>query len=312
MNSIQSRPHIPVMLDEVMFALDVQDGGVYLDCTFGAGGYSRAILSAADCTLHAIDCDANVERYANQLKLEFYNEFQFHNTNFKNIELLSLPKFDGVVFDLGMSSMQIDDAKRGFSFQKNGDLDMRMSSDLKINARYVVNHYSFEDLSSLIYNYGGEQNAKKISRRICEIREKSEIKTTKELADIVESVSFRRGKIHPATKTFQAIRIEVNSELDSLESGLRSVCNNFIKENGNIAVVSFHSEEDRIAKKVFNEFCLKKIKINKYSNCKTQHDKCHHEKFTYFNKKVIKPSYKEIQNNPRARSAKLRVITKCI
>ncbi len=274
--------HIPVMLNEVLQYLAPKAGETYFDCTFGAGGYSKAILNSCDCKLLAMDQDPSVIEYAKQIKSE---KFIFVNQNFVNIHEVAVQndveKVDGIVFDLGVSSMQLDQAERGFSFNKEARLDMRMSKT-GIDAWEVVNKYTEEDLADIIYYYGEEHFARRIARKIVQMRAISPINTTTELAKLVSYVVKKTGKIDPATKTFQAIRIYVNDELKVLKQALK--CSfDLLKVGGKILVVSFQGLEDRITK----DF------IAQTHNASA---------------KLIKPSEEEIKSNPRARSAKLRII----
>ncbi len=277
--------HIPVMLNEVIEALKIVDHGVYIDCTFGAGGYSKKILSSAACKLYAIDQDPNVQKFVQEIDS---SDFTFINDNFANLLEISarykLGEVDGIVFDLGVSSMQVDQADRGFSFNKDARLDMRMSGK-GIDAWQVVNEFSEEDLADIFYYYGEEMFARRIARKIVSLRKTAPINTTLELANIVHSCVRRQGKIDSATKTFQALRVYVNDEIRMLKKALESAYK-LLKNNGVIVVVSFQGLEDRIVKDFAKQ----------YQNLST---------------KLIKPTSAEIKENPRARSAKLRFIRKC-
>lgn len=279
--------HIPVMLEEVVANLAPADNKTYIDCTFGAGGYSRKILQQADCKLYAIDQDPSVTVFANNLKEEFPEKFTFINQNFSQLDDISneykLPAIDGIVFDLGVSSMQLDQAERGFSFNKNARLDMRMGQN-DIDAWEVINKYSEEDLADIIYYYGEEHHSRRIAHNIVETRKTKSIDTTIELAEIIRNSVKRQGKIDPATKTFQAIRVYVNDELKALKKALVHAYN-LLKIDGKIVIVSFQGLEDRIIKNFAQNLKDRKITL-------------------------VKPSLAEIRSNPRSRSAKLRVIVK--
>lgn len=274
--------HIPVMLAQVIEHLQPKENGIYIDCTFGAGGYSKAILASSACKLYAIDQDPSVVDYA---KLIESDRFQFINQNFANLDEVAkqynLKDVDGIIFDLGVSSMQLDQAERGFSFNKEARLDMRMSKS-GIDAWEVVNKFTEEDLADIIYYYGEETFARRIARKIVEMRKVAPINTTLELAKIVASIVRKKGRIDPATKTFQAIRIYVNDELKVLKKALQSALD-ILKINGKIIIVSFQGLEDRIVK----DFVSQSDKVVA---------------------KLYKPSTEEIELNPRSRSAKLRCI----
>ncbi len=296
--------HIPVMIDEVLEALRIYDGKVFVDCTFGAGGYSRAILSKANCSIIGIDHDPTTQKYAHELKEEFGTRLKYINENFRNISKIvqKYGKVDGVVYDLGVSSMQLDEKERGFSFQKNATLDMRMSCDGK-SAYEIVNETEESELADIIYNYGEEHASRQIARKIVEIRSAAPIKTTFELADIVRSVVKKKGKIDPATKTFQAIRIAVNDELGALQNSLE-VLEEILKPKARIVIVTFHALEDRIVKKFFIDNSDPKVARSKYSKEVNTGSK----PYKFVTKKSIKPKKEEIKINPRSRSAKIRVI----
>ncbi|MEY2393282.1 16S rRNA (cytosine(1402)-N(4))-methyltransferase RsmH [Wolbachia endosymbiont of Tettigetta isshikii] len=309
--------HIPVLLKEMLLQLSPQNGGVYVDATFGAGGYSKAILESADCKVCAIDRDETVVKFYDDLSVRYPNRIKLFIEKFSNIKsILSRIQIadtgirkkkcdrmtpdritegvDGVIFDVGVSSMQLDEGNRGFSFLHDDPLDMRMDGSSQINASTFVNALREEEIANTIYNYGGERYSRKIARAIVNTRKKRPIKTTFELVDIVRSVVFRgKSKIDPATRTFQAIRIWVNDELGELEKGIKAA-SEILNKNGKLIVVTFHSLEDRIVKTFFKNLCEQRS-----NDCKA---------FSLLNKKVIKASAEEINANPRARSAKLRAI----
>ncbi|MDD9332059.1 MAG: 16S rRNA (cytosine(1402)-N(4))-methyltransferase RsmH [Wolbachia sp.] len=290
--------HTPVLLKEMLSLLLPKDGGVYVDATFGAGGYSKAILESADCKVCAIDRDETVTKFYYDLNTKYSDKIRLFIEKFSNIkDLLSnndIKGIDGVVFDIGVSSMQLDNGNRGFSFMHDGSLDMSMDSFSHVNASTFVNALHEEEIANTIYNYGGERHSRKIARAIVDARKKKLIKTTFELADIIRSVVFRgKSKIDPATRTFQAIRIWVNDELGELEKGIK-VASEILNENGKLIVVAFHSLEDRIVKNFFKDLCK-----SGSADCK---------KFSLLNKKVIKASVEEVNANLRSRSAKLRAI----
>jgi 16S rRNA (cytosine1402-N4)-methyltransferase len=304
------KPHISVLLKEVIENLAIKDGGYYLDCTFGAGGYSDAILKAAAVNLYAIDQDPLAQEFATALKQKFTDIFHFQQGNFAEAkELFAGKKFDGIVLDLGVSSMQLDQAHRGFSFMHDGPLDMRMSQQGQ-SAADVIANASEKELSDIIYWYGEEVQSRSIARNIILNRQNSPITSTHQLASIIkEAMHYRPGKIDPATKTFQALRIFVNQELKSLENFLSSV-KDLLNINGRIIIVSFHALEDRIVKKFFKEHEVKKITKSKYHRTAVsmQDDEQHWLKLIH--KKSLTPSREEVLNNPRSRSARMRVAEK--
>lgn len=299
------KKHIPVMLNEVLESLKPSDNRVYVDATFGNGGYTEAILNAANCKVIAIDRDPNVQARAAELKQEYGDRFEFLAGKFGDLAELITEPVDGIVFDIGVSSMQINESERGFSFAKNAPLDMRMSC-VGASAQDVVNDTPEKELADLIYKYGEERKSRQIASKICLYRKNKPIETTKELAEIIYSVIHRTpNSIDPATRTFQALRIVVNNELGELENGLSAGVER-LKPNGRIVVVSFHSLEDRIVKNFFNENAGKNQTVSRYmpeipSNNKIMLSEC---------SKAIAPTAEEISQNPRSRSAKLRFATK--
>lgn len=303
-------PHKSVLLNEVISVLAPKDGGIYVDGTFGAGGYSKAILETANCQVIAIDRDPSVLSFAQNLKEKAGERFTFISGCFSNMkELLSsigIDKVDGVVLDVGVSSMQIDDPSRGFSFQKDGVLDMRMEKQ-GLSASDIVNTFKEKELADIIYEYGEERHSRKIAKAICEKRKTAPFSRTLELAELIASI-MPRGKetIHPATRTFQALRIYVNDELNELKKAL-SQATNLLKSKGCLAVVSFHSLEDRIVKNFMAEKALKNALVSRHLPlCETEKIK----ELEIITKKPILPSKEEITENPRSRSAKLRAARK--
>ena len=288
------------MLQEVLTALKPQKGEVYVDATFGNGGYTRAILETADCKVIALDRDPTVKIRVNEFKNMYGDRFEFRAGQFGDFADLVPEKINGAVFDIGVSSMQLDEAERGFSFSKEGALDMRMSQD-GISAKDIVNSYDEEALADLIYQYGEERKSRQIAKRIAEYRQNKKIETTTELAEIIYSVIHKKfGEIDPATRTFQALRIAVNDELGELSRGLSGAANR-LQKNGRLVVVDFHSLEDRIVKNFFKENGGKRIRVSKYAPELVQDEHLFAEV-----SKVIMPTAEECGKNPRARSAKLR------
>jgi 16S rRNA (cytosine1402-N4)-methyltransferase len=278
--SSPSFSHIPVLPQELIAGLNVQKGGHYLDATVGGGGHSDLILQAApDVRLTAIDRD---EIAIASAKTKLPETVQFWQGNFADYRPLNL-KFDGIIADLGVSSPQFDDGDRGFSFQQDAPLDMRMDRQQSLTAAEIINRRSEKELADIIYQYGEERLSRRIARRIIE---KRPLQTTKELAELIYYVvpaKYRHAKIHPATRTFQALRIVVNTELESLEKFIK-IAPEWLKIGGRIGIISFHSLEDRIVKHSFRNSTLLKV----------------------MTKKPIVAQSEEIQNNPRSRSAKMR------
>lgn len=297
--------HIPVMLNEVLEYLNPKDDEIFVDCTFGAGGYARKILEKANCKLIGIDRDESVKIFADDVKIKFGDRFEFYNDKYSNIEkILDNRKVDGIVLDVGVSSMQVDNCDRGFSFQKNSRLDMRMGNN-SISAYEIINNTPEEELANIIYNYGDEVKSRHIAKKIVELRKIKPIETTFELADIVRSFYIcKKGKIDPATKTFQAIRIAVNDELNELRKILE-ISKKVLNKDGRLVVVCFHSLEDKIVKDFVKQETNKGKKNDKYSKNIIKAD------FELLTKKAITPNNREVQNNIRSRSAKLRALKKC-
>lgn len=299
--------HIPVLASETVEVLDIRQGGIYVDCTAGGGGHSSLILAKlANGTL--IDIDRDPQAIEN-LKIRFSDKdnVTIVNNNFFNIKEilkgLHIDKVDGILADLGVSSHQLDTAERGFSFHADAPLDMRMSMQ-GTSAADVVNTYEKSDLQRILYTYGEEKFAPSIAAAIVREREISPITTTLQLADIVRSAvpaAVRRDG-HPARKTFQAIRIEVNGELESLD---RAVSDMFdcLKPSGRLAIITFHSLEDRIVKQRFADFCSGCICPKEFPVCV-----CGKTPLGKLPCKAISAGKKEISENNRSRSAKLRVI----
>jgi 16S rRNA (cytosine1402-N4)-methyltransferase len=301
-------PHYPVMLPQVLETLSPKDGEVYVDGTFGAGGYTRAFLESANCTVIAIDRDPQAVARAHKMKEEFGDRLIFVRGCFGDaLELVKAAGYDqvdGFVLDVGVSSMQFDEAERGFSFRFDAPLDMRMDTQSGMTAADIVNTYEEEDLANLIYLYGEEKKSRYIARKILEQRQEAPILTTVQLADLIRGVVFKspKDKIDPATRTFQALRIAVNDELGELERGLKSA-ESLLKTGGRLVVVSFHSLEDGIVKAFLYERAGKNANPSKYLPAGDQDPD---PSFLLFPKKPLLPSDSEVSENPRSRSAKLR------
>lgn len=300
-------PHISVLLNEVVESLQINVGKEYLDCTFGAGGYSSAILEKGG-TVTALDQDQYVKGFALALSEKYGERFSFVHTNFSEAYAkLSGTQFDGIALDLGVSSMQLDQAERGFSFLKEGPLDMRMGKD-GISAADFIQNASEQEIADVIYKYGEEVQSRAIAKSIVSCRQQSSIDTTTKLAEIVRNAKHFKGeKIDPATKTFQAIRIYINDELGSLERFLNQA-SMLLKPKGILAIVTFHSLEDSIVKNYFKNHAAKKVARSKYSTTEEILEPGVWLKI--ITKKPIVPSREEVKNNIRSRSAKLRVAQK--
>lgn len=300
---MSDRPHIPVMLTEVLSAAQVKDGDTVVDATFGNGGYSEALLKCADCSVIGLDRDPNVQPRAQALSSAYPGRFQLVETPFSKMDQHDLPLADAVVFDIGVSSMQIDQAERGFSFQKDGPLDMRMSRSGP-TARDAVMTLSEAELSTLFTIYGEERHSRRAAMRIVEARDEGAIETTGQLATIIENAIGRSGKIHPATRIFQALRIYVNDELGELYRGL-CAAERVLKPGGRLVVVTFHSLEDRIAKQFLRDRAGEVEGGSRYAPAVIRSGP--EASFTLPRRSVVKPSKSEESENPRSRSAKLRV-----
>lgn len=306
--SMHDRPHMPVMLREMLGALAPQDGEIYVDATFGAGGYSRAILEAAQCRVYAIDRDPNVSLLADALARDFPGRFLLLTGCFGDmLSLLAdegVTEVHGIVMDLGVSSMQLDQAHRGFSFRADGPLDMRMG-DEGASAAVLVNTLPEETLADIIYRYGEERYSRKIAATIVRERAIEPIDTTARLAEIVRRVVRKSGDADPATRTFQALRIQVNDELGEIERALHAAPQ-LLVPGGRLVVVTFHSLEDRIVKRFMRpqrsaasrHAMAALVEKERESGLGLFHVASH---------KPVPPSEAETAMNPRARSAKLRV-----
>jgi 16S rRNA (cytosine1402-N4)-methyltransferase len=296
--SEQDVPHVPVLLDEVLAALAPLADARILDGTFGAGGYSRALL-AAGASVVAIDRDPNVASFAATLKAEFPNRFSFVAGAFAELDELAGGPVDGVVLDLGVSSMQLDEAERGFSFMREGPLDMRMEGAGE-SAADLVNSLEESELATLLFAYGEERKSRRIAHSIVATRAEKPIATTSELARLIEKAIGRKpGDMHPATRSFQALRIAVNDEFGQLVEGLFAA-ERLLTDGGRLAVVTFHSLEDRIVKRFFDP--------EKAGPTQSRHrPQAAMTRLPWVEiPKPRKPLAAEIARNPRARSAILR------
>ena len=295
--------HIPVLTEEVIEFLLVKKSGTFLDVTSGFGGHSAAILEELNGgSLIATDQDPEAIRF---LKSKFKTEkrISIHQARFSELhKLFSANDFDGILADIGVSSYQLDTAERGFSFMKDGPLDMRMNQNIGEDASSWLNNAPEQEISNIIWKYGEEKKAKRIAKAIVEARKSFKIRTTKELAEIILEETPRRfnDKKHPATKTFQAIRIFINNELEELDL-LLDFISKHLKIGGRTCIISFHSLEDRMVKRFFRDHSRRDPKLSKLPNLA---DDSSFKLVT----KAIKPSENEMNINPRSRSATLRVI----
>jgi 16S rRNA (cytosine1402-N4)-methyltransferase len=308
------RPHVPVLREAVMGFLECHSGGLYVDGTVGGGGYAEAILqaSAPDGVLVALDCDAEAIARVQRRLLSYQNRLFLTKANFTDLPLilekLGLGPVDGIVVDLGVSSFQITDLSRGFSFVSEGPLDMRMDRDLSQTAAELVNTLSEQDLASLIRQLGEERWALRIARAIVSRRRVRPFMTTLDLAKEIEKVvpnTKDRFRIHPATRTFQALRMTVNHELDSLEHFLMQVLD-LMKPGGRLCTVAFHSLEDRIIKRMFRDWSKSCVCPRSVPRCQ-----CIGRPLVKpLTRKVVRPGPDELEENPSSRSARLRAIEK--
>ena len=305
--------HISVLLNECLEGLDIKENGTYVDCTLGGAGHSSHILEklSSEGTLIGIDQDNDALRAAKE-KLRDYSNVKFVHNNFYNIDSiltsLNIPKVDGILMDLGVSSYQLDEGERGFSYMKDAPLDMRMDRDREFSAYEVVNTYSEEDLYRIIRDYGEEKFAKKIAKFIVDKRADKPIETTLELVDIIKAAipaKARREGPHPAKRTFQAIRIEVNGELAILNKAIEDGVEH-LNKGGRMAIITFHSLEDRIVKLKYRELANPCICPKEFPVCI-----CGKKPLVkIISRKAIEPSKEEVEQNPRRRSAKLRILEK--
>ena len=309
---VDIQSHQPVLIKSLIDQL-APVTGVWVDCTFGAGGYSKALLEAGAQKIIGLDRDPSASVHVSKLKAEYGSNIEFYKSKFSSLETivsqLGLKKVAGVVFDVGLSSMQIDEASRGFSYQHDGPLDMRMSQN-GMTAADIINNATEEELADIIYYYGEVKSARIIARAIIIERAKKEIISTNHLANIVNSVSYRwkaggKKKSNPCTLTFQALRIAVNNELEELNAGLIAA-EKVLAEGAILAVVSFHSLEDRLVKQFIKSRSKRYSGQSRYS----PHSNILSPTFRELSKKVIRPDCEEIANNSRARSGKLRIAIK--
>ncbi len=291
--------HESVLLEEVCELLELSKKKNVVDATLGMGGHAKEMLKALPKSGKLIGLDADPEhlKVAKKNLRSYKDRTILVHSNFGDMaeairENSRIKSIDAVLFDLGIASPHVDFGERGFSFMREGDLDMRFNPEQQLTAAEVVNKYGEKRLAEIFRDFGEEKRAKKIAQAICKNRKRKPFKTTKDLADFIEKLLGRGGKIHPATRVFQALRIEVNKELDVLVEGLRQAVE-LLKKNGRVAVISYHSLEDRIVKNFFRDLARN-----------------NGQSLKLITKKPIAPSEEEIQRNPRSRSAKLRVAEK--
>lgn len=302
--------HYSVLLKEIIDGLNIKPDGIYVDATLGYGGMSKCILERLNSNglLIGIDQDKEARDYSDNLLKSIGNNYKIVADNFSNLNTildnLNINKIDGIIFDLGFSSPQIDDKNRGFSFMSDAPLDMRMNLDSKLTAKDIVNNYSEEDLLKGFYEYGEEKLAKVIVKKIIEVRKERKINTTLELVEIIKSATGANYfyKNHPERKIFQALRIMVNNELEVLEKGLEAAIER-LNKNGRICVISFHSLEDRIVKKYFRKYSEVDSIFKGMPNIPDEYLPT----LKIINKKPIVASKEEIEENSRSHSAKLRI-----
>lgn len=302
--------HISVLLEEAIQGLNLKEDGIYVDCTLGYAGHSSEILKRVrrGC-LFAFDQDSDAIKYSREKLSKIGDNFTIIYSNFVNIkeELLKrdVTKVDGILFDLGVSSVQLDEADRGFSYHQDAHLDMRMDRNQKLSAYEVVNNYEEAKLRDIFFKYGEEKYSSSIARAIVKYRENKKIETTLELVEVIKSAMPMKAKRdkHPARKVFQAIRIEVNHELDILDKAIRDSLD-LLDINGRLAIITFHSLEDRIVKNIFKEVTHIDERVKGLPNIPEEYL----SNFKLVNNKAIIPSDTELDNNNRSRSAKLRII----
>lgn len=306
--------HIPVLIDEVISLLDIKPGGVYADCTMGYGGHGRAILDKLNknATYVGIDKDQYAISQSGKWTDKYNSKIIVVKDDYKNFKYISqnlnINSYDGILTDMGVSSVQLDDEQRGFSYHNDGPLDMRMDASASLSAYDIVNYYDETELARIIFKYGEEKHAKKIARAICVSRQTGHIETTLQLAEIIKNAyppKDRYAGKHPARRTFQAIRIMTNNELEGLGKAVKDMVD-MLNIGGVLAVITFHSLEDRIIKDAF-------ASLTKGCTCPKDFPICvcgARKDIKLLTKKPITPSDEELKINPRSRSAKLRAVMK--
>ena len=295
--------HVPVMLNEVIKISSPSKGGTYIDCTFGGGGYSKQLLKFSKTIVKGLDRDNKVKEIGKELEKKFPQRFKFYQTTFSKLEIVAENHVDVIIFDLGLSSIQLNNLERGFSFKSNKNLDMSMGLN-KISAQDVINNLSELELKLIIKIFGEENEAARIAKNIVKFRNKKKIVKVKDLVEIIEKSKKKNysSKINPSTKTFQALRIFVNKEITELINGIVNATK-ILKPGGKILIISFHSIEDRIVKYFFSNFSTNNSKPSRYL---PEKDESSTALFEEYKNKILKPTKKEIDKNSRSRSAKLR------
>ncbi len=304
---VSAYSHIPVLREAAVAMLAPREGGIYLDATFGGGGYAQAILAAADCTLVALDRDPAAVARGAAMAAEYSGRLRVVEGRISEIlvllERLGVSALDGAVFDLGVSSYQIDDPARGFSFRQEGPLDMRMGAS-GLSAAALVNTVSESELADILYEFGEEKASRRIAKAIVARRSLQEFSTTSDLAGVIRSVvRADKSGIDPATRSFQALRIAVNDELGELAAGLAQSAA-LLAPGGRLVVVSFHSLEDRMVKRFFGQMCGKGPGVSRHQPVGA----VARAQFRLLTGKPVVAEAAEVQGNPRARSAKLRAM----
>ena len=300
--------HFPVMLEEVIKICSPDKGGIYIDCTFGGGGYSKKLLKFPKTKVIALDRDKSILEISKNLEKKYPNRFSFHQKKFSELDsTIGNQQVDAIVFDLGLSSIQLNNFKRGFSFKSKDSLDMSMGLST-LSAEEVINNYSEKKLKSIIKILGEERDASRIAKNIVKIRSIKKITKVNQLVEIIEKSKKKnyKSKINPCTKTFQALRIFVNKELTELIKGIINATK-VLKPGGIILVISFHSIEDKIVKYFFNNYSSSRSKPSRYL---PENKDNNTSLFQSYKNKILKPSIQEINKNRPSRSAKLRYATR--
>lgn len=295
--------HFPVMLNEVIKISSPSKGGTYIDCTFGGGGYSKSLLKFPNTIIKGLDRDKTVQKIGKELEKKFPQRFKFYQIIFSQLDTISKEDVDVIIFDLGLSSIQLNDLERGFSFKSQKNLDMSMGLN-QISVQDVINNLSELDLRLIIKILGEEKDASRIAKNIVKFRSEKKIIKVQDLVQIIEKSKKKNylSKINPCTKTFQALRIFVNKEITELVKGIIKATK-ILKPGGKILIISFHSIEDKIVKYFFRNFSTNKAKPSRYL---PEREYSNTALFEEYKNKVLKPSKTEIYQNNRSRSAKLR------
>ncbi|MGM0508507.1 MAG: 16S rRNA (cytosine(1402)-N(4))-methyltransferase RsmH [Fusobacteriota bacterium] len=303
-----SEYHVPVLYKEVLENLIINPDGIYVDCTLGGGGHSEGILKKLSDKgqLIALDQDEDAIKFAQKRLEEYGDKVKIYKENFRNLEaalyLAKVDKVDGILMDIGVSSEQLDNPERGFSYRYDAFLDMRMDQNQNLTAYRVINEYPEKRLSDIIYKYGEERKARQIANLIVKTRKEKEIKTTFELVDIIKKVVKGQNK-HPAKRTFQAIRIEVNKELEVLRESIYTNIN-LLKKGGRLGIITFHSLEDRLVKNTFKELAKSCVCPPKFPKCVCGKE----QQVKIITRKPIIATKEEVKDNRRAKPSKFRIV----